>query len=153
LNAVPAFESYPLERQHIVSKTTTTEQTRRSGQPIDESQHGMTPERWSRLRVKTNEQVLAKARADSDALPVEDRKVKGLGPVGRVSSIKRTRWKLGLSQTEFAKAFGIPVGTLRDWEQHRRAPDLAARSYLQVIANEPEAVRRALSKSRPERAA
>jgi putative transcriptional regulator len=121
-------------------------QTRPSGEPIDENAYGMTPERWSRLRAKTNEQVLAEARADSDARPVEDRKARSLGPVGRVSSIKRTRWRLGLSQTEFAKAFGIPVGTLRDWEQHRRKPDLAARSYLEVIAREPEAVRRALRK-------
>jgi hypothetical protein len=33
----------------------------------DEKAHGMTPERWARLRAKTNDQVLAEARADPDA--------------------------------------------------------------------------------------
>ena len=33
---------------------------------------------------------------------------------------------------------------VRDWEQHHREPDVAAKSYLEVIAREPEAVRRAL---------
>ena len=118
---------------------------RRSSTRIDENAHGMTPEKWARLRAKTNEPVLAEARADPDALPVEDRKPGSLGPVGRVSLAKRIRWKLGLSQSEFAEAFLIPLGTLRDWEQHRREPDQAARAYLEVIAREPEAVRRALA--------
>ena len=49
-----------------------------------------------------------------------------------------------LSQNAFAARFGIPVGSLRDWEQGRRAPDAAAQSYLRVIARMPEAVARAL---------
>jgi putative transcriptional regulator len=104
----------------------------------------MTPEKWARLRIKTNAQVLAAARADPDALPVEDRDPRSIGSVGRVSLAKRIRWRLRLSQVEFAKTFRIPLGTLRDWEQHRRDPDQAAQAYLEVIAREPEAVRRAL---------
>ena len=50
-----------------------------------------------------------------------------------------------LSQEEFAGAFHIPLGTLRDWEQGRKEPDAAARAYLRVIAREPETVRRALA--------
>ena len=49
-----------------------------------------------------------------------------------------------MSQIEFAKTFHIPLGTVRDWEQHRRDPDRAAQAYLEVIAREPDAVRRAL---------
>ena len=128
-----------------MSRTTTTRQTRRRGVRIDEKAHGMTPEKWARLRSKTNDQVLAEARADPTALPVEDRKPGGLGPVGRVSLAKRIRWGLRMSQTEFAKTFRIPLGTLRDWEQHRRDPDQAAQAYLEVIAREPDAVRRALT--------
>jgi Domain of unknown function (DUF5615) len=43
-----------------------------------------------------------------------------------------------------SRVFGIPIGTLRDWEQHRAEPDQAARSYLAVIAADPGAVRKAL---------
>ena len=88
--------------------------------------------------------MLAEARADPAVPPVEDRKLGSLGPVGRVSLAKRIRWRRHMSQIEFAKAFHIPVGTLRDWEQHRRDPDRAARAYLEVIAREPDAVRCAL---------
>jgi putative transcriptional regulator len=111
---------------------------------IDENAHGMTPAKWARLRAKTSAQVLAEARGDPDALPVEDRDSRRLGRVGRVALAKRIRWRLGLSQAEFARTFRIPLGTLRDWEQHRREPDQAARAYLEVIARESEAVRRAL---------
>jgi putative transcriptional regulator len=104
----------------------------------------MTPERWARLRGKTNDQVLAEARADSDALPVEDRNGR-LGRVARLALAKRIRWALHMSQVEFAKTFRIPLGTLRDWEQHRRDPDQAAQAYLEVIAREPDAIRRALA--------
>ena len=38
-------------------------------------------------------------------------------------------------------------GTLRDWEQGAAEPDQAARSYLKVIARNPEAVLKALSDS------
>ena len=104
----------------------------------------MSPEKWARLRGKTNDEVLSEARADPTALPVEDRR---LGPVGRVALAKRIRWALRMSQIEFAKTFRIPLGTLRDWEQHRRDPDQAAQAYLEVIAREPEAVRRALARA------
>jgi putative transcriptional regulator len=59
--------------------------------------------------------------------------------------VQRIRSKLGLSQSAFAAKFGIPPGTLRDWEQRRRKPEGPARVLLKVIKEEPEAVARALS--------
>jgi putative transcriptional regulator len=67
-----------------------------------------------------------------------------VGPARRVSLAKRIRWRLRMSQSDFAEAFHIPVGTLRDWEQHRREPDQAARAYLEVITRNPKAVIAAL---------
>lgn len=52
-----------------------------------------------------------------------------------------------LTQEGFAHAYGLPVGTVRDWEQHRREPDAGSRLFLMVIEREPEAVRRALAKA------
>ena len=46
-----------------------------------------------------------------------------------------------------AQAFRIPIGTLRDWEQHRAEPDACAKAYLAVIAAEPDVVRAALARS------
>jgi len=61
------------------------------------------------------------------------------------SDIKQVREKVGMSQPEFAKAFGISVSTLRHWERGDRAPQGAARVLLNVVAKEPAAVLRALS--------
>lgn len=51
----------------------------------------------------------------------------------------------GLSQEKFARAFGLDVATVRNWEQGRSAPDTAARVLLRVIALRPDAVREALA--------
>ena len=59
--------------------------------------------------------------------------------------IRTLRQQLSMTQEEFAEAFRIPIGTLRDWEQGRTEPDQASRAYLWVIAVDPEYVRRALA--------
>ena len=35
---------------------------------------------------------------------------------------RRVRRKVGLSQLAFAKRIGVPVDTVRNWEQGKRAP-------------------------------
>jgi len=62
--------------------------------------------------------------------------------------VKRIRRRLKLTQTEFSRRFGIPPGTLRDWEQGRRQPEGPARAFLLVIEREPKVVERALSQAR-----
>jgi putative transcriptional regulator len=60
---------------------------------------------------------------------------------------KTLRWRLELSQAEFAARYRIPIGTLRDWEQGRSEPDQPARVLLQLIANDPAGVARSIAKS------
>jgi transcriptional regulator with XRE-family HTH domain len=40
--------------------------------------------------------------------------------------LKKLRTAVGLSQQELARAAGVPVGTLKNWEQGRREPLLGA---------------------------
>ncbi len=68
-----------------------------------------------------------------------------LARMQRTPQVKIIRRALGLSQEEFARQFHLPLGTLRDWEQARSAPDKAAEAYLRVIARELEVVRRAFA--------
>jgi putative transcriptional regulator len=56
--------------------------------------------------------------------------------------VRALRVRLKLTQPAFAKRFGLPVGTVRDWEQGRAAPDQAARVLLRVIEADPAAVER-----------
>jgi XRE family transcriptional regulator, regulator of sulfur utilization len=44
--------------------------------------------------------------------------------------LRRLRQARGLSQSELAKAAGVPVGTLRGWEYGRRTPLLDAAARL-----------------------
>ncbi len=59
--------------------------------------------------------------------------------------VKAIRERRGLTQPAFAARYGFSLAAVRDWEQHRRTPEAAARSLLIVIDREPEAVDRALS--------
>jgi putative transcriptional regulator len=61
-----------------------------------------------------------------------------------VPDVKAIRERLKMSQAEFAETYGIPVGTLRNWEQGLRRPDAPAAAYLRVIAKQPKLVREAL---------
>jgi len=63
----------------------------------------------------------------------------------RARLIRKTRTGLGLSQSEFASRFRVPVGTLRDWEQARAtAPDFAV-AYVRVIGQHPDIVAEAIA--------
>jgi len=57
------------------------------------------------------------------------------------------RQKIGMSQSEFASAFGISLGTLRHWERGDRKPRGPALVLLNVVAKEPRVVFKALSAS------
>jgi putative transcriptional regulator len=96
---------------------------------------------WSRVDAMTDEEVLAAALSDPDAQPLTDADMRRMKRVPQVKVIRRA---FRMSQEEFAQAFRIPIGTLRDWEQGRVEPDHAARAYLKVIARNPKAVREAL---------
>ena len=61
-----------------------------------------------------------------------------------VIDVRMVRERLSLSQRDFAKTFGVSVGTVRNWEQGRRQPRGPARALLMVIDKEPDAVQRAL---------
>ena len=58
--------------------------------------------------------------------------------------VKRIRAQVGMTQSEFASAFGISVSTLRHWERGDRSPQGPALVLLNVVAKEPQAVLRAL---------
>jgi putative transcriptional regulator len=100
---------------------------------------------WSAQDAVSDEKIARRAAADPDAAPV-------MTPAEiHAARVRHARRQTGLTQEAFADRFRVPLGTLRDWEQGRRAPDAAALAYLRVIEREPEAVARALAA--PEEAA
>jgi putative transcriptional regulator len=63
------------------------------------------------------------------------------------TNVKAVREKTHKTQIQFSKAYHIPVGTLRDWEQGRRIPDAPARTLLSLIYRNPEVVEKLLAVS------
>jgi putative transcriptional regulator len=51
------------------------------------------------------------------------------------------RRELELSQPAFSKLLGVPVGTIRDWEQGRKEPGSAAITLVKVARKHPEILR------------
>ena len=67
--------------------------------------------------------------------------VQGDSTRGRVAAgpdVKAIRAKTKLSQAKFADKLRVPVGTVRDWEQHRRSPDAPARTLLGMVDADPK---------------
>jgi putative transcriptional regulator len=62
-------------------------------------------------------------------------------------TVRDLRRRVCLTQLEFASRLGVPVETIRNWEQGKRAPRGPARALLTVIAHAPETVFAALAKS------
>jgi putative transcriptional regulator len=61
--------------------------------------------------------------------------------------VRDLRRRARLTQLEFAARLGVPVETIRNWEQGKRMPRGPARALLAVIAHAPEMVFAALARA------
>jgi putative transcriptional regulator len=95
--------------------------------------------------MRVNEEITIVIPADPNDPEDFDVSIAGLkrGLMGR--EVRLLRRRLGMSQDEFAKAYGIPLSSVRQYEIGRHMPPPAVRAYLKAISAEPEAVRRALT--------
>ncbi len=55
-------------------------------------------------------------------------------------NVRTIRARAGMSQDQFASAFGFSVHQIRQWEQGRVRPLGAMRAYLMLIERDPRAV-------------
>ncbi len=62
-------------------------------------------------------------------------------------SVRDLRRRSGLTQCAFAARLGVPVETIRNWEQGKRQPRGPARALLAVVAELPELAFAALARS------
>ena len=54
------------------------------------------------------------------------------------SYAKRVRSQVKLTQAEFAARIGVPIETVRNWEQGKRSPRGPARALLKLIDRAPD---------------
>jgi putative transcriptional regulator len=96
-----------------------------------------------RLRLKADGRIVELrdgqefplAPAVSSAAPVE----------AKAPAVRDLRRRACLTQLEFAARLGVPVETIRNWEQGKRMPRGPARALLAVIAHAPDTVFAALA--------
>src|SRR5262249_32795253 len=83
----------------------------------------------------------------ASALPARVRKRLMLGQLESGADVAALRRFVGLSQSEFARAMGISVRTLRNWEQGRRHPRGPAIAVLRIAARHPRIFRENLDEA------
>ena len=95
-----------------------------------------------RLRLKADGRIVE--LRDGQEFPLQPAMSAGeAGPV----EVRDLRRRAKLTQQQFAARLGVPVETIRNWEQGKRAPRGPARALLAVIAHSPEMVFAALAKA------
>lgn len=82
----------------------------------------------------TSEAEIARQIAEDDALARRD----------AAAYVLRVRRRTGLTQAAFAERVGVPLNTVRNWEQGKRSPAGPARALLKVLDRAPEAALAAL---------
>lgn len=75
------------------------------------------------------------------AIPTRLRKRLMAGRFESGEDIAALRRFVDLTQEEFARAIGISVHTLRNWEQGRRRPEGPAIALLRIAARHPRIIR------------
>ena len=95
-----------------------------------------------RLRLKADGRIVE--LRDGHEFPLEPASMSGDGGSLEVRDLRR---RACLTQMEFAAKLGVPVETIRNWEQGKRAPRGPARALLAVIAHAPDTVFQALAKT------
>jgi putative transcriptional regulator len=100
-----------------------------------------------RLRLKADGRIVE--LRDGREIPLAPMHSVGAQPAATTAAsqpaVRDLRRRARLTQLEFAAKLGVPVETIRNWEQGKRAPRGPARALLAVIAHSPETVFAALS--------
>ena len=103
-----------------------------------------------RLRLKADGRIVE--LRDGREFPLAPA-LPGTAPADAVTAptARDLRRRARLTQIEFAARLGVPVETIRNWEQGKRMPRGPARALLAVIAHAPETVFAALAGCVPQR--
>ena len=97
-----------------------------------------------RLRLKADGRIVE--LRDGQEFPLAPA-MTSVAPIEPVTLVRDLRRRACLTQLEFAARLGVPVETIRNWEQGKRMPRGPARALLAVIAHAPDTVFAALARA------
>jgi putative transcriptional regulator len=96
-----------------------------------------------RLRLKADGRIVE--LRDGQEFPLAPVATAGTQEMATAPAVRALRRRSRLTQQEFAARLGVPVETIRNWEQGKRLPRGPARALLAVIEHAPETVFAALA--------
>jgi putative transcriptional regulator len=96
-----------------------------------------------RLRLKADGRIVE--LRDGQEFPLAPAMTAATSAEMAPPAVRDLRRRARLTQTEFAAKLGVPVETIRNWEQGKRAPRGPARALLAVFAHAPDTVFAALA--------
>ena len=99
-----------------------------------------------RLRLKADGRIVELRDGQEFPLAPEAPFAAPADEAGR-PAVRELRRRARLTQRQFAAKLGVPVDTIRNWEQGKRLPRGPARALLAVIAHAPDTVFAALAKA------
>ena len=97
-----------------------------------------------RLRLKADGRIVE--LRDGQEFPLAPAMPAAPAETASPPAVRDLRRRARLTQLEFAARLGVPVETIRNWEQGKRMPRGPARALLAVIAHAPETVFAALAR-------
>ena len=97
-----------------------------------------------RLRLKADGRIVE--LRDGQEFPLAPALPAAPAELAKTPGVRDLRRRARLTQLEFAARLGVPVETIRNWEQGKRMPRGPARALLAVIAHAPETVFAALNR-------
>lgn len=98
-----------------------------------------------RLRLKADGRIVELRDGQEFPLAPDMAEAAPTSPDAAPAAVRDLRRRSHLTQLEFAARLGVPVETIRNWEQGKRMPRGPARALLAVIAHSPETVFAALA--------
>ncbi|MDP1882830.1 MAG: helix-turn-helix domain-containing protein [Bradyrhizobium sp.] len=98
-----------------------------------------------RLRLKADGRIVE--LRDGQEFPLAPAMPAAPAELAAPPAVRDLRRRARLTQLEFAARLGVPVETIRNWEQGKRMPRGPARALLAVIAHAPETVFAALARA------
>ena len=96
-----------------------------------------------RLRLKADGRIVE--IRDGEEFPIAPASPASRDPAA--AHVRALRLRNQLTQEQFAAKLGVPLDTIRNWEQGKRTPRGPARALLTLIARAPELAYAALAQT------
>jgi putative transcriptional regulator len=111
-----------------------------------------------RVRLKADGRLVEVTSEGQERLlppPAADLEKRVAAPTGAATAdatnARRIRSQTRLTQAEFAARIGVPIETVRNWEQGKRAPRGPARALLKLLDHAPDVAFSVLGTPEPPR--